>query len=150
MKKYSNNFMETFGFYLRIKKDFTFCGTKTPMFIPFYMEYGMDAKEAFKYCENGATNIKEQKNGTKMIPTKHPNVLTAILLSKASINFHIKQWAEGMKDHSPFGVHQFFNTKDIIWSKDGTFRHATMQEYYNFPRWVIDAVGNHYIKTLND
>lgn len=114
MKKYSNNFNEVFQFYFRMRKQFWFAGgelTKSPV----QDRNGVDGKRAFFLMESTG----------KMVPTKHPNLLFALLKSKASANFHIKQYAE---DKAEFRM-SWIELEEIF-------------EEEKYPQWFQKAVRN--------
>ncbi len=88
MKKYSPNFERDYQFYLKNLDNFTFCGTLLPKHVAIHNTKGVSAKEAFYQIESNGKNA----------PTFEPNLLNKLLLCKASVNFQIKQWAEGRAD----------------------------------------------------
>ncbi len=62
-----------------------------------------------------------------VVPTRHPLLFRRVLTGKAQLNFHIKQWAEGMVD--------------------GVICIPELQEWYDWlPDWVWVAVKNQHIK----
>jgi hypothetical protein len=138
MKNYKHKFLSAFNFYLKVRKEFNFCGTSVAdmRYKIFYDKTGVDAKECFFNLENGINK-----------PTKHPNIVNAVLLSKASINFNIKQWADGMKDSYPLlqSVEDFWNEKDIVWDKDATFRYESLADK-GFPDWVFNSLKQQFNK----
>ena len=89
MKIYNKNFERDFKFYIRMRNIFNFDGSlnylnKKGKEIVIYDINGVDGKEAFfQFDSNGI--IK---------PTKHPNLLYQLLKIKASVNLHIKMYAE--------------------------------------------------------
>lgn len=84
-RKYSENFERDYKFYLENIKNFTFCGTLNPSHKAIPDKNGKTAKEAFFLIDSTGKNN----------PTCEPDLLNQLLLCKASVNFHIKQWAEG-------------------------------------------------------
>ena len=92
-KKYSDNFERDNKFYFENIKHFNFCGTLTPKFEAIEDINGKTAKEVFYLIDSTGKNH----------PTCEPKLLNDLLMCKASVNFHIKQWAEGRADGSlPF------------------------------------------------
>jgi len=112
--KYSKANERDFRFYLSNRKSFKFSGTLNPV-QPIYSKKGINGKAAFFSIENNGKNK----------PTKHPNILSALLLSKASVNFHIKMWAEARTE----GTLPYHELLEI-------------QKEFNVPDWVVKAVEN--------
>ena len=88
-KKYNANFERDINWYLSMRHKFNFDGsggywTKKGENIIQYDKNGVDGKEAF---------FQWDSNG-KVKPTKHPNLLHALLKIKGSCNLHIKMYAE--------------------------------------------------------
>ena len=87
--KYSPEFERDFKWYLSMRHEFNFDGSgdytdKNGNPIVVYDRSGVSAKWAFyKWDSNG-----------KILPTKHPNLLQALLKTKGSTNLHIKMYAE--------------------------------------------------------
>lgn len=59
------------------------------------------------------------------VPCREPELLSELLMCKASVNFHIKMWADGMK-------------REILFEKDLD----EIQQSYGCPDWVTTAVKN--------
>jgi hypothetical protein len=116
--RYSKSNERDFSFYLSNRHSFNFSGTLNPV-EPVYDKDGVDGKEAFFSIENNGKNK----------PTKHPNILSSLLLSKASVNFNIKMWAESRSD----GTLPYHLLLDI-------------QREFKAPDWVITAVENQKAK----
>ena len=80
---------------------------------------GPDAKRCFhKFDSTG-----------KLVPCSEPELLSRLLLTKASVNFHIKQWAQGRND--------------------GTFPGIEYRQYLQdigAPKWVDSAVFRQWMK----
>lgn len=140
-KKYKQKFLNSFNFYLKIRREFNFCGTaeRDRRYNIFHNNNGVCARECFFNLENG-----------RNLPTRHPNIVNALLLSKASINFNIKQWVEGMKDYYPLlqSVEDFWNERDIVWSKDGSFRYESLADK-GFPEWVFNSLKEQFNKSYH-
>lgn len=135
--KYSKSNNRDFEFYFRNRKIFNFCGTAEPSFVPIYDKSGVDGKAAFFSIENKGINI----------PTKHPNILATLLLSKASVNFNIKMWAQGRADgtlplieFSQRKVMEVYPHFEIEYDKND------MENNMGLPKWVIEAVENQKYK----
>lgn len=77
--KYNQNFERDFKWYLSMRHIFNFDGVKD-----YYNKKGVSGKEAF---------FQWDSNG-KILKTKHPNLLKALLKTKGSTNLHIKMYAE--------------------------------------------------------
>ena len=163
-KKYSDNFERDNKFYLENIKHFNFCGTLTPKFEAIEDVNGKTAKEVFYLIDSTGKNY----------PTCEPKLLNELLICKASVNFHIKQWAEGRADGTlPFSEfagnsetlewkieivkHKYFGwlpnwTKKIFSIEDKKnvipIYQKCMAIRYGFPEWVIKAVEMQKIKLL--
>ena len=106
--KYSKRFNEDYQFYYDNRHKFTFCGREFPGYI--YDKQGVSAKEAFYSLDTFGD----------VIPTKEPELLVELAICKSSINWHIKNWAEGYEDmKEPFETY--------------------MKEFINPPAWVEKA-----------
>lgn len=87
--KYSENFEKDFLFYIRNRHKFKFDGRseyydKRGNNLIVHDPNGVDGKKAFyAYDSEG-----------KILPTRHPNLLTTLLRTKGSVNLHIKMFAE--------------------------------------------------------
>ena len=100
----------TFSEYLRLSKFFSFAGCDIVVHID---RNGIDAVEAF---------FEMESNG-KLLPTKHPNIFKRLLNCKASVNLHIRMYAEDRaKGYLPKKVFQGMITE------------------MNLPSWFINAV----------
>jgi hypothetical protein len=163
-KKYSDNFERDNKFYFENIKHFNFCGTLTPKFEAIEDVNGKNAKEVFYLIDSTGKNY----------PTCEPKLLNELLMCKASVNFHIKQWAEGRADGTlPFSEfagdgealewkieivkHKYFGwlpnwTKKIFSIEDKKnvtpIYQKCMAIRYGFPEWVIKAVEMQKIKLL--
>lgn len=136
--KYSNNFERDYKFYLDNIKNFNFCGTLNVKFKAIPNKNGKTAKEVFYLIDSTGKNH----------PTCEPKLLNQLLLCKASVNFNIKQWAEGRADGTlPF--HEFAGDGETLeWKvrkRNGVktaipIYKKSMAEVYGFPDWVIKAV----------
>lgn len=119
MIKYSQNFERDYLVYLNNISNFTFCGTSAPKFQALPRPNGKSAKEVFYRIDSNGINL----------PTSEPKLLNKLLLCKASINFHIKMWAEGRKDATlPY--------PELL----------SIQKEFNLPDWVINAVEKQKLK----
>jgi len=136
MKKYSENFERDYKFYFDNIEHFTFCGTSTSKFKAIADENGKSAKEVFYSIDSEGKNL----------PTCEPELLDKLLMCKASVNFNIRQWAEGRADGTlPFC--EFAGDGETLeWEvKDGNpipIYKKSMAIVYGFPDWVITAVEN--------
>lgn len=133
--KYSASNERDFKFYLSNRHEFNFCGTSDAdsRFKPVYDKNGVDGKKAFFSIENNGKNI----------PTKHPNILSALLLSKASVNFNIKMWAEGRAEGTlPLIEFSQRTAIDKYPHLEIEFDGNDMETKMKLPKWVVTAVEN--------
>ena len=116
--KYSENFERDYNVYVNNAENFKFCGTLKPKFeaIPKGIK---SAKEVFYTIDSRGINI----------PTAEPELLNDLLLCKASLNFHIKMWAEGRAD----ATLPYWELLEI-------------QKEFNLPDWVIVATERQKLK----
>lgn len=81
--KYSANFTRDFRWLLSVRQLFNFSGKDENALVVYNLK-GVDGKMAFfRFDSNGM-----------MVPTRHPNILFTLLKTKASVNLHIKMFAE--------------------------------------------------------
>lgn len=142
MSKYSASFERDYDFYLSNKNKFTFCGTVTPKHKAIFDQNGKTAKQVFYLIDSCGKNQ----------PTKEPDLLNELLLCKASINFQIKQWAEGRADGT-LPLYELTGEGQVLnWlEKDGdviSVYGKSMKEEFNLPEWVIKAVENQKEKLM--
>lgn len=118
-RKYSKGFERDFEFYRNNLERFDFSGHPPPE-----VEHdpnGPDAKRCFhKFDSTG-----------KLLPCSEPELLSRLLLAKASVNLHIKMWAEGRADGTFPGIEYYEHLRDI-----------------GAPKWVDDAVRRQWMKLL--
>lgn len=130
--KISNKAKEDFIFYLKNRNNFTFSGT-------------LDAKyKAIKGNYTALESFYSIDTHGKNIGTKHPNILNSVLQTKASINFQIKQWAQGRADGT-LPLSEFIGLNDVKtlhWVNGEPRYYNSIVEQFNLPNWVIDAVEN--------
>jgi len=107
--KYSKAFDRDFAFYMAHRQKFCFAGVEPPFVA--CAPAGMNAKECFfRWDSQGRLN-----------PSSQPELVTALILCKKSINWHIKQWVEGFDDMlEPLSTY--------------------IAEFNNPPDWVIRAL----------
>ena len=115
-RKHSPNFLRDVRFYLRNRHRFAFTGSNPVTFD--YDPHGADGLTAYKRLDS---------NGVK-VPTKHPLLAQSLAFTKASVNWQIKDWKAGAKDHA-FFVHEL--------------RHYLAS--INAPDWVYKALEPHYL-----
>lgn len=137
-KKYSDNFERDYKFYFENIKHFHFCGTLTPKFEAIADDKGKTAKEVFYLIDSTGKNH----------PTCEPKLLNELLTCKASVNFHIKQWAEGRADGTLPFCEFAGNGETLEWENGNPVYHKCMAIRYGFPEWVIKAVEMQKIKLL--
>jgi len=152
MKKYSENFERDYKFYFKNKNNFNFCGTLTPKFKAIYDVDGKSAKEVFYLIDSTGKNDF----------TSQPDLLNELLLCKASVNFNIKQWAEGRADGTlpliDFSKDLIIKDKGSVdeshkileWVNGKSVQYRDMVEQYGLPYWVIEAVENQKTKIHNE
>ncbi len=143
MKKYSPNFERDYNFYLSNLENFTFCGTLNPKHIAVYDSNGVDAKKAFHSIESNGKNPA----------TKEKELLDNLLLCKASVNFQIKQWAEGLADETLTYSELVGGTETLNWHIDSEGNpiptyFASIKDKYKLPDWVLTAVVNQAKKLI--
>lgn len=137
--KYSKSFERDFDFYFRNAMHFKFCGTQTHKYKAVFSANGVSAKEAFYNIESKGENT----------PTTEPYILDMLLLTKASVNFQIKQWAEDRASGylSKIELSQRLsevNVDDLILThtQSGSYYFKDLETYYGLPEWVLNAVEN--------
>jgi len=112
--KYSKNFERDWKFYMHSLNVFNFAGKPAPEIIQ-SPSGGPNAKECF--CIYDSTG--------DLKPCVNPELLQRVLICKASVNLHIKLWAQGMAQ--------------------GLLFQPELSEYLdslNAPGWVMKAVIN--------
>ena len=136
LMKISNKAKEDFTFYLKNRKEFIFSGT-------------LEAKhKAIKGTATALEAFYSIDTYGKNIGTKHPNLLNSILQTKASLNFQIKQWAQGRADGT-LPLSELIggnNVKTLHWVNGEPKYYSSIAKKYNLPHWVIDAVEKQKIK----
>lgn len=165
-KKYSEGFERDYKFYYENRHVFTFCGTLTPKHVAISSEQGKSAKEVFYLIDSTGKNH----------PTNEPKLLNELLNCKASVNFHIKQWAEGRADGTlpkyefcgegetlqwdvkmvkhkylywlPNWVKRLFKVEDK--REPIAVYKKSMEKVYGFPDWVIKAVEAQKMKLMRE
>lgn len=85
--KYSNAFERDYAFYLASLDIFSFSGKHPPQVVA--NESGHSAKYCFHVYDSTG----------KMLLCHEPQLLQKLLVCKASVNFHVKLWAQGIKQH---------------------------------------------------
>lgn len=147
-RKYSKGFERDYKFYLNGISRFTFCGTLSPTFEAIHDTNGKTAKEVFFMIESTGKNH----------PTCEPELLNSLLLCKASVNFMIKQWAEGRADGTlPF--HEFAGDGETLEWEESEFNgersvkpvyKKSLAVEYGLPEWAIRAVEMQKVKILQE
>lgn len=137
--KYSINFERDYLFYLNNINTFTFCGTLNTKHKAVFNENGKTAKEVFFMIESQGQNK----------PTCEPELLDKLLLCKASVNFHIKMWAEGcadgtLPDNEVFGD----GLETLEWVNNEPVYVKSLSKRYGFPDWVLTAIYKQRNKIL--
>lgn len=115
--KYSQRFEEDWKFYLNNKEKFTFCGEEIIQW-----PYDVNGKDS-KYCFH-----KFDSTG-KILPSSEPELIREVLRCKKSINWHIKEYADGLTE--PYWL--------------GTLNEL-LNEFKNPPYWVEQAMRKQVCK----
>lgn len=148
MKIFSKNFERDYNFYLKNLDEFNFCGTLNPKHSAIEDTNGLSAKECFYYIESQGKNK----------PCREPKLLNALLLTKASINFQIKEWAQGRADGtlrliefskrliSDFGIYVNEDIQTLAWENEEPVYYRDIETQYNLPEWVVNAVEKQAVK----
>lgn len=136
--KFSKKYERDYEFYYKNRKNFIFCGTRVPKYQAIFDENGKSAKEVFYIIDSTGKNS----------PTNEPELLNELLLTKASVNFQIKQWREGfldgtLEEREFAGGSLYIMT--LIWSKNTNgdwipLYSKSIKDYYDLPDWVVDIV----------
>lgn len=134
--KFSENFERDYAFYLKNIERFTFFGNGFPKHQAVCSDSGVTAKESFYSIDSRGKNL----------PTFEPELLNKLLQCKASVNFNIKMWAQGVSEGTLFKgeingkipileweVNQKTNEYELV-------EYENMADYYGFPEWVISAI----------
>lgn len=108
---YSKSFERDYSFYLRTMDVFTFSGK--PLVAINYEKNGVTAK----MC------VKQYDSFGLLFPCEEPELAAKILNCKASVNLHIKMYAESLAR----GEIQLIEIIDLF-------------EEYNSPEWVIKSI----------
>lgn len=132
--RYSKNFERDWTWYLKNRNNFVFSGKNVQSFP--YDKNGVDGKKAFFLYDSQG----------KIVPTRHKTLAERMLKVKASVNFQIKQWAQGRADGTlpaiEFSLEGLDNYLNINW-KERDYRAleaATIEVELQLPEWVIKAV----------
>lgn len=151
---YSKRFERDFRWYLKVRNSFTFSGSiitnksGLPLEIKF-SSTGIDGKQAY--------NIYDSTG--KLHPTRHPNILTSLLKTKASVNFQIKQWAID-RSKGELSKIEFLSDVPIFCKKPWTwnvgknkqeerwFLEQSIEYDLDLPEWVVNAVETQKFKYL--
>jgi hypothetical protein len=149
--KFSIGFERDFEFYKKNTEVFNFCGTLNPKYEAIADPDGLTAKECFFFIESKGINL----------PCSESILLNNLLLTKASINFQIKQWAEGRADGTLPLIE--FSKRTALLSKNSLFMLGSsnmtlswvnnepvyftdIETQYELPEWVVEAVEKQKFK----
>lgn len=122
-RKYSNRFEEDYNFYLSNKDKYNFCGSDIESDFKIQEDNnGKTAKECFHLFDS---------NGIRDFRCKEKQELLDVLITKASINLHIKMYAESWANYelSKFEILEISN--DI-----------------NAPKWFYEGIEKQMLKFL--
>lgn len=151
--KFSIRFDRDYNFYLNHIKVWDFCGTLNPKFTAVSSDKGLTAKECFYYIESNGINK----------PCNEPELLNKLLLTKASINFQIKEWAQGRSDGTlalpelskrltrlnyPKNTISDNDCQVLEWISGEPVYSKDIETLYCLPEWVVTAVENQKVKYL--
>lgn len=118
--KYSENFNRDFNYYLSSRHIFNFDGRLDRDIV--FDKNGISGKQCFhKFDSEG-----------KLVATKHPNLVKALLKTKGSINLHIKMWKEDRNN----GCLPRYEFNLIV-------------KEYNLPEWAVKAVNKDMDEVYN-
>lgn len=137
--KYSKNFERDYQWYLKNLDEFNFCGTLNSKYEA--ISGGTrSAKECFYCIESEGKNY----------PCAEPELLNRLLLTKASINFQIKQWAEGRAEGT-LPLSEFSNPNStelhtLEWVNGQPVYHKDIETQYGLLDWMVKAVENQKYK----
>ncbi len=84
--RYSDNFLRDVRFYFRNRRKFDFFGGIVDP--PPFSRNGLDGIKAFWLFDTKG----------QLRPTKHPRLFVALVRTKKSVNWHIREWADGFLD----------------------------------------------------
>lgn len=109
--KYSAAFERDWAFYTANLDTMSFSGSPAPTVA--HDPDGPDAKRAFHdYDSRGVLRA-----------TSEPDLLRRVLVTKASVNLHVRMWAEGIADATLLG-------REL----------EGFKQEFGAPQWVVDAV----------
>lgn len=132
--KYSKNFIRDFNWLLSVRHEFSFSGSCDREIV--FDCKGLDGKKAFHIYDSTG----------KLRPTRHPNMVRTLLRTKASVNLHIKMYAEGRADGT-FPKFEFLQMCEKIKAPDWFFEAVERQKIKNinnsnFPEWFKRQAEN--------
>lgn len=121
--RYSNRFEEDYNFYLSNKDKYNFCGSDIEAdFNIKHYDSGKTAKECFYLFDS---------NGIRDFKCKNKQELLDVLITKASINLHIKMYAESWANYEL----SRFEILEIV-------------DEINAPKWFYEAIEKQMLKFL--
>lgn len=157
MRKYSDNYERDYKFYLENIHNFDFCGTLSPKYQAIPDENGRSAKEVFYLIDSTGKNSS----------CNEPELLNALLLCKAGVNFQIRQWSECRVDGTlplielskKLLLERYLTDENILhlleemkshkvieWVNNEPIYFYDIQTKYGLPDWVIDAIEKQSLK----
>lgn len=143
--KYSTGFDRDYNFYTSNIGVFDFCGTLNPKHEAIPNANGSTAKECFYKIESEGKNVS----------CSEPGLLNSLLLTKASVNFQIKEWAQARADGTlplvefskrSCALPVFEDCMTLEWVNGEPVYHRDIETQYNLPEWVVTAVENQKVK----
>jgi hypothetical protein len=110
MARYKPGFLRDWAFYTSNLDYFSFSGSAPPAVA--HDPHGPDAQRAFHAYDSRGV----------LVSTSEPDLLRRVLVCKASVNLHIRMWAEGIAEGT-------------MWPSDLAQVHADTDA----PAWVFEA-----------
>lgn len=120
VKRYNKGFERDFVWYLSMRHIFNFDGTKD-----YYNKKGQPIIQNSKLGVTGKEAFYQWDSNGIITPTRHPNLLHALLKTKGSANLHIKQYAQDRAN----GLMPLVELRGIC-------------IHFKTPPWFRDAVEN--------
>jgi hypothetical protein len=134
--KYTENYQRDYEFYLGNRHNFKFSGKVE--ITPIFDKNGKTAKEVFYMIDTHGKNA----------PCCEPELLSELLKCKASVNLHIKMWAEDRANGRLTGFEFFGDGETLEWEEKivngerlaTPIKKQSIAKELDLPEWVIKAV----------
>lgn len=127
---YSKRFEEDYSFYYRNKNKYNFCGKDVIKDFVITEGPGMDAKECF---------YRYDSHGEREFTCPNKEELVSLIICKASINLHMKMYAEGYAEYTLLRSELEEIVKNIgapKWFMDGIEKQANKIRSKNKDSWM--------------